>query len=150
MSQFKQHIIEACKSNLADKIQALSLIMQEVTDSANSETKSSAGDKHETARAMMQLEQEKLSTQIADLAEQKKEFDIIDFTKTSSQIGQGSLVETNKGFFLIATSIGKIVVDDKTVFVISKKSPLAQQLIGLTTNAAFIFNSTNYQIIKSL
>jgi transcription elongation GreA/GreB family factor len=150
MLQFKQNIIEACKSNLSDKIQALSLIMQEVTDSANSETKSSAGDKHETARAMMQLEQEKLSKQITDLAEQKKEFDKIDFTKVSAQIGQGSLVETNKGFFLIASSIGKITVDDKIVFVISNKSPLAQQLIGLTTNDGFTFNSVGYQIIKSL
>lgn len=150
MLHFKQKIIEACKSNLADKIQALNLIMQEVTDSANSETKSSAGDKHETARAMMQLEQEKLSKQIADLAEQKNEFDKIDFSKVSSQIGQGSLVETNKGFFLIASSIGKIAVDNKTVFVISNKSPLAQQLIGLTINAGFTFNSVNYQIIKSL
>lgn len=150
MPQFKQHIIEACKSNLADKIHALSLIMQEVTDSANNETKSSAGDKHETARAMMQLEQEKLSKQIADLAEQKKEFDKIDFTKSSAQIGQGSLVETNKGFFLIASSIGKIVADDKTVFVISNKSPLAQQLIGLSAGSTINFNSVEYQIKNSL
>lgn len=150
MPQFKQHIIEACKSNLTNKIQALSLIMQEVTDSANNETKSSAGDKHETARAMMQLEQEKLSKQIADLAEQKNEFDKIDFTKASSQIGQGSLVETNKGFFLIATSIGKIVVNDKTVFVISNKSPLAQQLIGLSAGSTINFNSVEYQIKNSL
>lgn len=150
MPQFKQHIIEACKSNLTDKIHALSLIMQEVTDSANNETKSSAGDKHETARAMMQLEQEKLSKQIADLAEQKNEFDKIDFAKASSQIGQGSLVETNKGFFLIASSIGKIVADDKTVFVISNKSPLAQQLIGLSAGSTINFNSVEYQIKNSL
>ena len=150
MQQFKQNILEACKSNLADKIQALSLIMHEVTDSANSETKSSAGDKHETARAMMQLEQEKLSKQIADLAEQKKEFDKIDFTKLLVKIGQGSLVETSTGFFLIASSIGKIVVDDKTVFVISNKSPLAQQMIGLRVGDTVAFNSVDYQIKNSL
>jgi transcription elongation GreA/GreB family factor len=120
--------------------------MQEVTDSANNETKSSAGDKHETARAMMQLEQEKLSKQIADLAEQKKEFDKIDFTKSSSQIGQGSLVETDKGFFLIASSIGKITVDDKTVFVISNKSPLALAFIGKKQKETISFNGVEYLI----
>ena len=104
MSQFKQHILKACIAILEDKIQSLNLIMQEVTNSANNETKSSAGDKHETARAMMQLEQEKLSKQIADLAEQKNEFDKIDFSKSSQKIIQGSLIETNKGYFLIATS----------------------------------------------
>lgn len=146
MYQFKLNSIETCKSYLADKIQALSFIMQEVTDSANNETKSSAGDKHETARAMMQLEQEKLSKQIADLAEQKNEFDKIDFTKSSTQISQGSLVETNKGLFLIAGSIGKIEVDSKSVFVISNKSPLALAFIGKQQKDSLSFNGVEYLI----
>lgn len=146
MHKFKLNITNACKNLLEDKIQSLSLIMQEVTDSANNETKSSAGDKHETARAMMQLEQEKISKQIADLAEQKNEFDKIDFTKSSTQIAQGSLVETNKGFFLIASSIGKITVDDKTVFVISNKSPLALTLIGKQQKDVLSFNGVKYEI----
>lgn len=148
MHQFKQNIIETCKSNLAEKIHALNLIMQEVTDSANNETKSSAGDKHETARAMMQLEQEKLSKQIADLAEQKNEFDKIDFNKSLTQISQGSLVETNKGFFLIASSIGKILIDDKTIFVISNKSPLALTLNGKKQKDIVSFNGIEYLIQK--
>ena len=148
MLQLKQHIVKACIANLEDKTNALSLIMQEVTDSANNETKSSAGDKHETARAMMQLEQEKLSKQIADLAEQKKEFDKIDFNKSLTQISQGSLVETNKGLFLIASSIGKILISDKTVFVISNKSPLALALNGKKQNEVLSFNGVEYLIKK--
>jgi transcription elongation GreA/GreB family factor len=146
MQQFKLKIVETCQNYLNEKILSLKLIMQEVTDAANSETKSSAGDKHETARAMMQLEQEKLSKQIADLAEQKTEFDKIDFTKSSSQIIQGSLIETNKSYFLIATSIGKIEVQGKTVFVISNKSPLAIALYSKKQNDIVTFNGVEYSI----
>jgi hypothetical protein len=148
MSQFKQHILKACIAILEDKIQSLNLIMQEVTNSANNETKSSAGDKHETARAMMQLEQEKLSKQIADLAEQKNEFDKIDFSISSHKIIQGSLIETNKGYFLIATSLGKIAIKDKTVFIISSKSPLAITFNGKQINEMVMFNGVEYVILN--
>lgn len=146
MQQFKQHIINTCKSHLEDKIQSLNSIMQEVTNSANNETKSSAGDKHETARAMMQLEQEKLSKQIADIAEQKKEFDKIDFTREFLIIAQGSLIETTSGYFLIASSIGKIEVKGKTIFVISNKSPLALAFIAKKALDTVSFNGTDYLI----
>ncbi len=146
MQQFKHHIVDACKSYLEEKIQSLNNIMQEVTNSANNETKSSAGDKHETARAMMQLEQEKLSKQISDLAEQKNEFDKIDFNKSLQQIGQGSLVETNKGTFLVAASIGKLEVNGQVVFVISNKSPLAIALVGKKQKEEILFNGIGYKI----
>lgn len=146
MQQFKSKIIETCQNHLNEKTQSFKLIMQEITGAANSETKSSAGDKHETARAMMQLEQEKLSKQIADLAEQKTEFDKIDFTISSSQITQGCFIETNNGYFLIATSIGKINVLGKTVFVISNKSPLAIAFHSKKQKDTVSFNGVEYKI----
>jgi len=148
MQAFKQHVIQICKKQLEDNIQSLSLIMHEITDSANNETKSSAGDKHETGRAMMQLEQEKLSKQIADLAAQKNEFLKIDFEKNYQAINQGSLIETNFGFFLIAISIGKIQIDEKIVFVISNKSPLAIAFLGKHINSTISFNGVDYLVKK--
>ena len=148
MLQLKKHSIKVCIDILQDKIQSLGLIMQEVTTSANNETKSSAGDKHETSRAMMQLEQEKLSKQIAELAEQKKEFDKIDFSKTYNNINQGSLVETNKGYFLIASSIGRIIVDDNPILVISSKSPLAIAFKSMKPNEMILFNGVEYIVFN--
>ena len=113
----KQQLIQACRDYLKDKINSLNTIINEVTESSNSESKSSAGDKHETSKAMMQLEIEKLGTQLKEAEGQLAEFEKINFNKTFQTIEQGSLVETNKGYFLIASSIGKITVDDKMVFV---------------------------------
>jgi hypothetical protein len=146
MMSFKQQLIEECNRYFDDKVNALRDIMLEITNSANNETKSSAGDKHETARAMMQLEQEKLSKQITDLAAQKNEFDKIDFSKTSQAIALGSLVETTKGSFLIAASIGKITVNDKVVFVISNQSPLGSEFSGKQKVDEITFNGVNYLI----
>ncbi|HRF99619.1 MAG TPA: hypothetical protein PKZ75_00810 [Bacteroidia bacterium] len=146
MQEFKQHIINACKSHLENKILSLNTIIKEVSESSNSESKSSAGDKHETSKAMMQLEIEKLGTQLKEAELQLSEFEKINFSKTIQTIEQGSLVETNKGYFLIASSIGKITVDDKTIFVISSKSPLAVAFSGKQKENNVSFNGVQYMI----
>lgn len=146
MQPFKQHIINTCKNYLEDKLQSLNTIINEVSESSNSESKSSAGDKHETSKAMMQLEIEKLGTQLKEAEGQLAEFEKINFNKTFQTIEQGSLVETDKGYFLIASSIGKLTVDDKTVFVISSKSPLALAFSGKQQKNKVSFNGIEYSI----
>ncbi len=148
MPSFKEHIIITCKNYLEDKIKSLNSMMQEVSDSANAESKSSAGDKHETGRAMMQLEQEKLGNQLKEAEEQLAEFNKIDFSKPSQLITQGSLVETNKGYFFIAGSIGKLIANEKTVFVISYKSPLALAFNAKKQKDVLSFNGVEYVIEK--
>ena len=142
----KQQLIQACKDYLTNKIHSLNSIIKEVSESSNAESKSSAGDKHETSKAMMQLEIEKLGTQLKEAELQLAEFEKINFTKNFQGIEQGSLVETNKGYFLIASSIGKIEVDGKTVFVISNKSPLAVAFCNKKQIDKVSFNGVEYII----
>ena len=145
-SHFKTQLINACKEVLDSKIQFLKNTLQEVTDAGNNETKSTAGDKHETGRAMMQLEQEKLGKQLIALETQKNDFDKIDFSIRQLTVSNGSLIETNQGFFLLASAIGKLEIDGKTIFVISNKSPLGLHLLGLKANSKTTFNGINYEI----
>ena len=72
MSKFKQKLLQACSDHLKEKINSLNSIINEVYESSNSESKSSAGDKHETTKAMMQLELEKLGTQLKEAEGQLK------------------------------------------------------------------------------
>ena len=50
----KENYLTACINFLKEKIKGINNIMNETQTSANSDTKSSAGDKHETSRAMAQ------------------------------------------------------------------------------------------------
>lgn len=143
---FKNNIVTACKAVLDSKINFLKDALQEATVAGNNETKSTAGDKHETARAMMQLEQEKLGNQLTDLETQINAFDKIDFSVSHTMVSNGNLLETNNGYFLIASAIGKLEVDSKIVFVISNKSPLALNLLGLKQKGSSVFNGMNYEI----
>ncbi len=146
----KEQIIEACRAYLQEKQASLQLIITDINEATHTETKSTAGDKHETGRAMMQLEQEKLNKQLADIQQQIIEFTKIDFSKISNRIAVGSLVETDKGYYLIASAIGKLTIELKNIFVISPQSPLGIAFKGCTKNETVAFNNTIYKIVSVL
>ncbi len=148
MSLKKEKIINTCKILLQQKITDLKQALTSVNEAANNETKSTAGDKHETAKAMMQLEQEKLSNQLTILNTQLNDLQKIDANKVHSIISNGSVVTTNNGILFIGVGLGKITFDEKIVFTISFLSPLAKLLIGKKLNDAVKLNEINYTVLK--
>src|SRR5437773_715948 len=130
----KQKIYDRCYSLLEEKINSLKIILSELEEGAKNDTKSSAGDKHETARAMMQLEQEKISRQLKDYLKQKLQLEKIGANVNPSEITQGSLVKTDKGYLFLSVALGEIQVDQNSVMVISPRSPLGIKLTGLKKN----------------
>jgi hypothetical protein len=147
MEHFKDQILIQCKLIIAEKINSLNDALKDITDSANNESKSSAGDKHETGRAMMQIEQEKLGKQIQEWETQKNILDKMDLTKNSNSISLGSLIETNKGLFFIAANVGKIKVNEKEIIVISMQSPLGTCFVRYKEGDEFEFNEVGYTIM---
>lgn len=148
MNAFKQQIIAACNTYLSQKINSLQGMLHDVEEATNSETKSTAGDKHETGRAMMQLEREKLGQQLLEAETQFSDFQKIDFNKPFPSASQGCLLQTNKGWFLIASAIGKIMVEEQTIFVISPASPLGKCFSGIKQKGTVMFNGASYNILS--
>ncbi|HXB39588.1 MAG TPA: hypothetical protein VNZ49_03545 [Bacteroidia bacterium] len=132
---FKHKVFDACLALLEEKINSLKKILSELEEGSQNDSKSSAGDKHETSRAMMQLEQEKISKQLKDLLEQKSQL------KKS-----GSLVKTNNGFLFLSIPMGKVVVDETGIMAISPQSPLGLKLFGLKAGDKTEINGTFYLI----
>lgn len=86
------------------KISLLQKQLHGLTDSAANETKRTIGDKHETALAMLQIEQENNRRRLQDALQQKAILEKIDPTLQTEQAVRGSIIKTNKGiFFLVLT-----------------------------------------------
>ena len=68
----KLELYDFCLEFVDNRFQIIQNTIKEIQESLLSETKSSAGDKHETGRAMIQLEQEKLSSQLSQFSQQKE------------------------------------------------------------------------------
>ena len=135
-----------CQSLVEQKLMAVETALREAKGAAHEETKSSAGDKYETSRAMMHLEQEKLARQRAEVLKLRKVLDQINPYQTSGQVSLGSLVESSRGMFYLAVSLGAIVWEGKTYFVISAVAPIGQALRGLRAGDTFAFNGDTVTI----
>ncbi len=144
----KEKIHGACREILQDKIIALQQNLLELQQSAANETKSTAGDKHETALAMLQIEQENKRTQLKELQIQQAAFNKIDPAHVSVEILNGALVETDKGYFFICVALGKIIHDGLTVYAMSPTSPLGQKMRGLRAGLTLEVNGTAYSILS--
>ncbi len=101
-----------------------------IQQGANADTKSTAGDKHETARAMAQLEVEMLSKQLGEINKSVDLLKRIPIRNTSDTMQPGSVVETSIGTFYLSVGLGNIQVDGKTIMAISIESPLAKAILG--------------------
>lgn len=146
--QFKNQVYQACIEIVEGKISTIQKEYQLYQDSAANETKSSAGDKHDTGKAMMQMEQEKLGAQFKDLVNSKKILATINPNLQAEKIQFGSLVITDSGIFYFAISLGKINVEGQEVFIISSQSPLAKLMLNLRKREHFGFNGKTYHILE--
>jgi hypothetical protein len=143
---FKQKIHNQCVQLLNEKINFLQQNLKDLTNSAGNETKSTAGDKHETALAMLQIEQENTSRQLKELLLQKLVLDKINPAIKPVAVTPGSLLKTNKGFFYVSIALGKILVDDVSVIALSAKAPLAVEFMHAVPNENFEINGNIYVI----
>ena len=146
MMTVKERLHFECKKFLDSRFIAVVDRIEAIQESLLSETKSSAGDKHETGRAMLQLEREKAGNQLKDIQVQQERFSKVNIHSKSDVVCLGSLVKTNVARYFIAISVGKIVIDDTIYFAISPSSPIGQMLLGKTVGDAFTFNGIEQQI----
>jgi transcription elongation GreA/GreB family factor len=130
------------------RVTELEQIIKDAQSAANNETKSSAGDKHETGRAMAQLETEKLTNQLGEALKLSELLHKINPKEKHQIIGLGSLVKTNNGNFFISASLGKVEHDNETYFAISNASPIGQLLVKKKEKEAYSINNRSYIINK--
>jgi transcription elongation GreA/GreB family factor len=119
--------------------------LAELKESASNETKSTAGDKHETALAMVQIEQTNIRNQLAEASKQLTTIQKINLSH-SDKISVGSWIEASNGNFLICVALGKVIIDDQSCYAISIDSPLGNKLLGLKSGATFQLNNIEIKI----
>jgi hypothetical protein len=140
----KQKIYNHYQAVINDKIRVLQKTLDDLKESGKNETKSTAGDKHETALAMLQIEQANTRQQLKEMIAQKDTLQKINPTIIASIVLQGSLIKTNKGYLFMSVALGKAVVDGVAVIALSAQSPLGAKLMGLTVAGVATVNNNSY------
>ncbi|MFQ3182909.1 MAG: hypothetical protein ACI9Z4_002524 [Polaribacter sp.] len=136
----KEGLFKQCEAFLNKRLQTVEAVISSNQKALQSETKSSAGDKHETGRAMLQLEMEKAGQQLAGIKQMKETLAKLAVLKTSKNACLGSIIVTDNGCYFLSISAGQLVVADKIYFAISISSPMGTLLLGKQENEEVVFN----------
>ncbi len=148
LSTLKHRVFSQLNNLVQEKITQAQRAIAAAVEARDGETKSSAGDKFETGRAMMQLEQQRHETQLSKAFQLSAELDRLDMEASYSTIVPGALVQTNRGIYFMSIGLGKVVVDATTVYCISIQSPIGQALLHQEENKVVDFQGKPLKIME--
>lgn len=148
MTKLKQELYNQCINFVQNKRSNIQRIIDEIHTSMTSESKSTAGDKHETGRAMLQLEREKAGNQLKEVERLEASLKKLQWDKSTEFIALGSYVVTDTICYYISISAGELVLAGKKVYAISMQSPIGQLLLGKKKGDHFVFRGKSAEIVE--
>ena len=131
---------------LRQRIATAETAMNRAQEAANTEEKSSSGDKYETGRAMGQLEKEMYGRQLAAYAKELKALQSIPTDSICQEGGPGAFIQAASNTFFISAGLGKQQVEDVIVLFVSPMAPLARLLLGKRRGDTIDFNGASLRI----
>ena len=146
--EIKEALFRQCEAFANKRLETVEAVISSNQLALQSETKSSAGDKHETGRAMLQLEMEKAGQQLAGIMQMKEILAKVDILKTSKNVRLGSVIFTEKVNYFLSISAGQLIVANKMYFAVSVSSPIGKLLLGKQENDVISFNEKRYKVQK--
>lgn len=124
----KKNLVVYISNLIQVRIAEIKSEIDDANDSKKNESKSSAGDKYETSREMIQQTLNNLESQLKKYDQLLQACNQINFNKCYSKIENGCLVKTNEHIFLIGIPLGKIEFENIGYYAISLDSPIGNAL----------------------
>ena len=145
--EIKRRVHARAQEQISAKIVELEAGLEAARKQANSQQKSSAGDKHETTRAMAHLEQERYAQMLRETFSLQRQVLAVDVEEVHAEVELGALLVTTIGCFYIAAGIGEID-SEPSCWVMSPSAPLAEELEGLEVGDRFRFRRQWAEILE--
>ena len=150
MTNLKEALFQQCVAHVNTRLQTIQTIISSHQKALSSETKSSAGDKHETGRAMLQLEMEKAGQQLSAVQQMQQTLAKINSSKPSTNIALGSVIKTSSAYYYLGISAGELTIKETVYFAISPSSPIGKLLMGKKVEDTFIWRGKEIKIDRVL
>ncbi|MFC7526804.1 3-oxoacyl-ACP synthase [Parapedobacter sp. GCM10030251] len=144
----KTSLLAACRHYVDERIANALQALASASDAAADDTKSSAGDKFEATREMMQQEIARHQQLLADAERMAQVLASLDARPHSGPAKLGSLIETDRGTFFLAVSAGRLDMEGNAYWAVSTASPIGSRLVGLQAGDRFSFNQVTYVITQ--
>lgn len=142
----RQTILEHCIAFSQKRCEALRKELLSLEESQRNETKSTAGDKHDTAREMIGQEIERVGASLAKAEHMSHELSGLGLGEQALVVTKGSIVKTDKLLLLICCSLGKVMIAEQELHCISTGSPIGKILLGKQPGDSVKWNGQEQRI----
>jgi len=148
--ELKLAILQELHKIVDNKIDVSKKAIMSAKETRDSDTKSSAGDKYETTREMMQIEIDKSEVQLSNAIHLKAELNRITIPKVYSKVDHGALIYTTQGNYFLSIGLGKMVVTGEIIYAISIASPIGSIFLNKKAGDKILFQGKEIIITSIL
>ena len=148
MNELKKRLYKQCLEYVGQRILTAEDAIRSAKESSESDTKSSAGDKYETTREMMQQEISRNEHQLIEAKKLLHALRTVNTAKSYTTAVPGALVVTDHGTFFVSISAGQIELEGKKYFTVAASSPIGIRMKGLSQGHTFHFNQKDFKILQ--
>ena len=146
MVDLKEKLYLLCNEYINNRVAAIKQNVTEAQEAAGDDTKSSAGDKFEVGREMMQQEIELNYARLGEMYKLKQALENINPGQKGTSVQAGSLVFTGNGKYYIAIGAGKLLLDGTPYYSVSPDAPIVAQMLGKKKGDEFLLNGKKIKI----
>jgi len=143
----REELLKSCHTYVNERILRLEASVRDLEHDLGNETKSSAGDKYETSREMINAEISQLERQLKEFKKLKGILSLPQLQKASTAIQLGSIVKTNTANYFLAIPVREVNIDKEKFYAIGINSPMAQLLNGKQKGDVFTFREKEVKIL---
>ena len=144
--EVKEALMLMCVRYIKDRKEKVLQAIASIEESLFEEGKSTAGDKHHTGRAMLQIERENTGIQLLEIENTESVLRKVSIYSKSDVIRLGSLVSTKNANYCLSISAGMVSVNAKNYICISIGSPIGQLLLGKKKGDSYTFSGKHFLI----
>ncbi|HUR10486.1 MAG TPA: hypothetical protein VM012_03915 [Flavitalea sp.] len=144
--QYKYQLKQFALEMIQRRAEIVKKIINNAQAAANSEEKSSAGDKYETGRAMAHLETDMHKRQLAEIEKELAALFTIDTSRLYDLASAGAFIQCGEVSFFIYAGLGKQMFNGNEILFLSPYAPLAKTIINKKASDTFQFKGTQIKI----
>ena len=145
--EIKNELLQHCQKQVDNRYSKIKQTIADIEESLLEEAKNSSGDKHETGRAMLQIDRENAGKQLQEIEKIAQLLKKIDVKATSDYARLGSLVYTDRFTYFVSLSIGTVTLGKTDYLCVALNSPVGMLISGKRKGDEFNLNGTIYKII---
>lgn len=147
-SELRKDLINGCRQYLGQRKNMVQKALTGLKEDLENESKSSAGDKYETGREMINIEWNKLNVQLKEYERLDNILSRLPEEMKSDSIAVGSIIFTNTANYFISIPAGELIAGSDKFYAIGVQAPITRKLLGLKEGDEFEMNGRKIKILS--